>query len=169
MITLETIVLLDEKINGVVKLIEDLRSENALLKSKIDGYREKISKLEELVSTFKEDQDKIESGIHSVVKTLDQMLIVTNKSPKTANENQPSDSTLDKTNDESVAISQEKLLDELVKSDESKNENLLSTQNNDDNLSNNSETVSSQEEYQQPIQDDFLDQDDEEIENLDIF
>lgn len=160
MLTLKTVIMLDEKINGVVKLIEDLRSENALLKGKIDGYREKISKLEELISTYQEDQDKIESGIHSVVKTLDQMLVVTAKSQlssdKASKENSEEETS---PSDES----QKKLLNELVGSEES------TSQTPQTDNSNQLEEGDSPTQIGELIQDQYLNEDEEEIENLDIF
>lgn len=75
MITLEKIIDLDDKINCAVKVIKGLREENQLLKNKISSYHTKITKLEELVSTFKDDQDEIEAGIKNAVNTLNQMLL----------------------------------------------------------------------------------------------
>ena len=74
MITLEKIIELDDKITRAVKVIEELRSENKLLKNKLGNNRKKIVKLEELLSTFKDDQDEIEAGIKNAVDTLSNML-----------------------------------------------------------------------------------------------
>jgi len=74
MITLEKIIELDDKITRAVKVIEELRNENKLLKDKLGNNREKIVRLEELLSTFKDDQDEIEAGIKNAVETLNNML-----------------------------------------------------------------------------------------------
>lgn len=71
MITLEQVILLDEKIQKAVDTISSLRSENFSLKTKLSEYQTRIEELEVLIKDFKNDQGEIEEGILKALKQLD--------------------------------------------------------------------------------------------------
>jgi chromosome segregation ATPase len=70
MITLEQVRLLDQKVNQAVELISSLKSENQMLKDKLESYQKKISELEVLLSGLKEDQSEVEVGFRKALDTL---------------------------------------------------------------------------------------------------
>jgi chromosome segregation ATPase len=70
MITLEQVRLLDQKVNQAVELISSLKSENRMLKDKLESYQKKISELEVLLSGLKEDQSEVELGFRKALDTL---------------------------------------------------------------------------------------------------
>ncbi|ORC34214.1 hypothetical protein B4O97_12940 [Marispirochaeta aestuarii] len=70
MITLEQVRLLDQKVNQAVELISSLKSENRMLKDKLESYQKKISELEVLLSGLKEDQSEVEVGFRKALDTL---------------------------------------------------------------------------------------------------
>lgn len=71
MITLEQVLLLDEKIQKAVDTITTLRQENTSLKTRLGEYQTRIEELEVLIKDFKNDQGEIEEGILKALKQLD--------------------------------------------------------------------------------------------------
>ncbi|MBN2509305.1 MAG: cell division protein ZapB [Spirochaetales bacterium] len=71
MITLDQIRTLDTKVQKAVEEIESLRDENSRLRQKLSAYEKKISELEVLIDSFKNDQGEIEEGIQKALTRLD--------------------------------------------------------------------------------------------------
>ena len=78
MISLDQVLLLQEKVETAVRKITDLTEKNVQLKNENDALRSKCAELSkalsektELVSSFENQQDKIEKGIISALKKLD--------------------------------------------------------------------------------------------------
>ncbi len=71
MIELRHIEQLEQRVHSAIALIGELRTENAELKTKLDGYERRIGELERLVDDFKRDQSAIEDGILRALKQLD--------------------------------------------------------------------------------------------------
>ena len=70
MITLEQIRLLDRKVNQAVEYIDTLKGENQMLSEKLESYQKKISELEVLLSSLKDDQSEVEQGFQKALETL---------------------------------------------------------------------------------------------------
>ena len=70
MITLEQIRLLDRKVNQAVEMIDSLKRENQMLSGKLESYQTKISELEVLLSSLKDDQSEVEQGFQKALETL---------------------------------------------------------------------------------------------------
>jgi peptidoglycan hydrolase CwlO-like protein len=70
MITLEQIRLLDRKVNQAVEMIDSLKTENQMLSDKLESYQTKISELEVLLSSLKDDQSEVEQGFQKALETL---------------------------------------------------------------------------------------------------
>ena len=78
MVSLDQVLLLQEKVETAVRRITDLTEQNVQLKNENDALRSKCAELSkalsektELVSSFENQQDKIEKGIISALKKLD--------------------------------------------------------------------------------------------------
>ncbi len=78
MVSLDQVLLLQEKVETAVRRITDLTEKNVQLKNENDALRSKCAELSkalsektELVSSFENQQDKIEKGIISALKKLD--------------------------------------------------------------------------------------------------
>jgi hypothetical protein len=72
MVTLEQVKLLETKVVKAIDFVNRVTDENALLKGKLETYRERIDELEGLVQRFQEDQGRIEEGILSALERLNQ-------------------------------------------------------------------------------------------------
>lgn len=72
MVTLEQVKLLETKVAKAIDYVKKLSEENALLRGKLDDYRNRIDELEVLIRSFKEDQGRIEAGIISALDRLNQ-------------------------------------------------------------------------------------------------
>lgn len=70
MVTLEQVKLLENKVARVLRHVETLSTENATLREKLDGYKNRIDELETIVLAFKEDQTRIEAGIVAALERL---------------------------------------------------------------------------------------------------
>lgn len=73
MLTVEQVRNLDNKVKSALELIEKLRSENSMLKSKLGEYESRVEQLENVVDGFKLEQLEIEEGIKDVLSQLDQL------------------------------------------------------------------------------------------------
>jgi len=73
MINLEQVQKLEKKVHSALTYISELREENKMLRDKLAGSQKKMAELEELVDTFKREQDSIEQGILSVLSKLDKL------------------------------------------------------------------------------------------------
>jgi septal ring factor EnvC (AmiA/AmiB activator) len=73
MVTIEQIRLLDKKVHSAVERISLLKKENQSLKSKLGDYENRISELERLIETFKQDQGEIEQGISNALDELNRL------------------------------------------------------------------------------------------------
>lgn len=73
MLTVEQVKNLDEKVRMALDLIESQRSENSMLKAKLDEYKQRVEQLESVVDGFKLEQLEIEEGIKDVLTQLDQL------------------------------------------------------------------------------------------------
>jgi chromosome segregation ATPase len=72
MSTLEQVKLLETKVAKAIDYVNRLTGENAMLREKLAGYQTRIDELEVLVTQFKDDQGRIESGILSALDRLNQ-------------------------------------------------------------------------------------------------
>lgn len=70
MITLDHVLLLEQKVESAVKKISQLQAENDALRSKCAELTNALSSKSEQLSAFEQDQGKIESGI---LKALDRL------------------------------------------------------------------------------------------------
>ncbi|MDC7226704.1 MAG: cell division protein ZapB [Spirochaetales bacterium] len=73
MLTVEQVKSLDGKVKSALDLIESLKNENSMLKSKLDEYKQRVDQLETVVDGFKLEQLEIEEGIKDVLSQLDQL------------------------------------------------------------------------------------------------
>ncbi len=90
MITVEQIRQLENGVKQAVSVINSLREENALLKTKLSGYEKRIEELEILIESFKQDQSSIEEGIVNALNQLDVLEDIFSKNsavPSTGEEN----------------------------------------------------------------------------------
>ena len=75
MITLDHVLLLEQKVESAVKKISQLQAENDALRSKCAELTNALSSKSEQLSAFEQDQGKIESGI---LKALDRLSAIEN-------------------------------------------------------------------------------------------
>ncbi len=75
MITLDQVLLLEEKVEAAVAKIQQLEAENAALRTKCAELTNALSSKTERLSSFEQDQNKIEEGI---LKALDRLNRVEN-------------------------------------------------------------------------------------------
>ena len=73
MLTVEQVRSLDDKVRKALELIEALKSENSMLKGKLDEYKQRVDQLDSVVEGFKLEQLEIEEGIKDVLEQLDQL------------------------------------------------------------------------------------------------
>ncbi len=73
MLTVEQVRNLDNKVRKALDLIGNLKSENSMLKGKLDEYKQRIDQLEAVVDGFKLEQLEIEEGIKDVLTQLDML------------------------------------------------------------------------------------------------
>lgn len=71
MISVEQILLLQQKVESAVQKIEQLKSENDALRTKCSELTKALSEKSELLSAFSADEKKIEDGILSALSRLD--------------------------------------------------------------------------------------------------
>lgn len=83
MITLDQVLLLQEKVESAVVKIEQLKAENAALRSKCAELTNALSAKTEQFSTFEADQSKIE---HGILKALERLNAVENAVVQAAHE-----------------------------------------------------------------------------------
>ena len=81
MISLEQILLLEQRVESAVAKIAQLQAENDALRSKCSELTNALSSKSEQLSTFESDQNKIESGI---LKALDRLNSIENSVLKAA-------------------------------------------------------------------------------------
>ena len=70
MISLNQVLLLEQKVESAVAKIAQLNSENAALREKCDALTNELSSKNEQLSAFKSDQDRIEAGILKALESL---------------------------------------------------------------------------------------------------
>ena len=75
MITLDHVLLLEQKVESAVKKISQLQAENDALRSRCAELTNALSSKSEQLSAFDQDQGKIESGI---LKALDRLSAIEN-------------------------------------------------------------------------------------------
>ncbi len=80
MISLNQVLLLEQKVEGAVKKIQQLQSENDALRKKCAELTNALSTKTEQLSTFETDQNQIENGIK---KALDRLSFIENNFLKT--------------------------------------------------------------------------------------
>lgn len=71
MISLDQVILLEEKVESAVKKIQQLQEENAALRTKCDELTNALSLKSEQLSNFTSDQSQIEMGIKKALERLD--------------------------------------------------------------------------------------------------
>jgi len=71
MISVETILLLQQKVESAVQKIEQLKSENDALRAERSELTKALSEKSELLSRFSADEKKIEDGILGALNRLD--------------------------------------------------------------------------------------------------
>lgn len=81
MISLDQILLLEKKVESAVAKIAQLQAENDALRSKCSELTNALSSKSEQLSTFEQDQSKIESGI---MNALDRLASIENSALKAA-------------------------------------------------------------------------------------
>ena len=72
MVTLEQVKLLESKVATALEFVGQVTGEHTLLKEKLDIYQKRISELEILIQTFREEQGRIEEGILNALDRLNQ-------------------------------------------------------------------------------------------------
>lgn len=70
MISLEQILLLEKKVESAVSKIQQLQAENDALRTKCSELSNALSSKSEQLSSFEQDQSKIESGIMNALERL---------------------------------------------------------------------------------------------------
>ena len=75
MITLEQVLLLEQKVESAVEKISQLQAENDALRTKCSELTNSLSSKTELLSSLEQDQSKIENGI---LKALDRLNAIEN-------------------------------------------------------------------------------------------
>lgn len=70
MVSLDQVLLLEQKVESAVKKIAQLRAENDALRSKCAELTNALSSKSELLSTFEQDQNRIEDGIRNAIDRL---------------------------------------------------------------------------------------------------
>lgn len=70
MITLDQVLLLEQKVESAVKKITQLQQENDALRTKCDELTNALSNKSEQLSSFEQDQNKIETGILKALERL---------------------------------------------------------------------------------------------------
>ncbi|MEL3908770.1 MAG: cell division protein ZapB [Treponemataceae bacterium] len=73
MLSLEQVKLLEKKVEHAIAIIKKLNKECDTLKLRLIEKDERISELESMVITFKDDQTKIETGIKNTLSLLDSL------------------------------------------------------------------------------------------------
>lgn len=73
MLSLEQVKLLEQKVEQAIAKIKALSNERDSLKLKLVEKDKRISELENMVVSFKDDQARIESGIKSTLSLLDSL------------------------------------------------------------------------------------------------
>ncbi len=92
MISLDQVLLLEEKVERAVEKIQQLQAENDALRSKCSELTNALSSKSEQLSTFEQDQSRIENGI---LKALDRLAAIENSVLDAAGDAvQPQDSTV---------------------------------------------------------------------------
>lgn len=81
MISLDQILLLEQKVESAVEKITQLQAENDALRSKCSELTNSLSSKSEQLSSFQQDQGQIENGI---LKALDRLNSIENTVLKTA-------------------------------------------------------------------------------------
>ena len=71
MISVDTILLLQQKVESAVQKIEQLKSENDALRAERSELTKALSEKTELLSRFSADEKKIEDGILGALTRLD--------------------------------------------------------------------------------------------------
>lgn len=70
MLNLDQVRLLENRVEKAVGKIQSLTSENTLLRTQLTGLQTRVSELEGLVRSFKDDQGRIEEGILNALDRL---------------------------------------------------------------------------------------------------
>ena len=70
MLNLDQVRLLENRVEKAVGKIQSLTSENTHLRSQLSGLQTRVSELEGLVRSFKDDQGRIEEGILNALDRL---------------------------------------------------------------------------------------------------
>lgn len=71
MVSIDQVLLLQEKVESAVQKIVQLKSENDALRSKCSELTNALSEKTELLNSFKADEEKIESSIKNAISHLD--------------------------------------------------------------------------------------------------
>ena len=71
MVSIDQVLLLQEKVESAVQKIVQLKSENDALRSKCSELTNALSEKTELLNSFKADEEKIESSIKNAISRLD--------------------------------------------------------------------------------------------------
>ncbi len=116
MLTLDQVRLLENRVEKAVGKITSLTDENTLLRNQLSGLQTRVSELEGLVRTFRDDQGRIEEGILSALDRLsafedsfftsDAPISVDSTPP--AQENVAQEEAIDQSYTESTAPSEDK-------------------------------------------------------------
>lgn len=70
MLNLDQVRLLENRVEKAVGRIQSLTAENTLLRTQLTGLQARVSELEGLVRSFKDDQGRIEEGILNALDRL---------------------------------------------------------------------------------------------------
>ena len=84
MINLNQVQLLEQKVEQALTLIDRLREENKILKTKLASSQQRLDELEDMVSSFKDEQEAIEKSILKVLAELDRLEDDLSLAPKEA-------------------------------------------------------------------------------------
>lgn len=116
MVSIDKVLLLQEKVESAVKVISQLKSENDALRTQCSELTNALSEKTKLLSSFQADEQKIEDGI---LKALDRLNAVENAVIKTVESE--SEQIVEKENIEKAIPKNEEILQESVDSVETKN------------------------------------------------
>ncbi len=142
MISLDQILLLEQRVESAVAKIAQLQAENDALRSKCSELTNALSSKSEQLSTFESDQNKIESGI---LKALDRLNSIENSVLKAAGQAV----SFSPNNSNTVQQVQNGLSQQQTNQQNTNHAEQIQTQ---ENIAIQKEAVSSQQDFIQPEQ-----------------
>ncbi|UTY30642.1 cell division protein ZapB [Treponema putidum] len=131
MLNLDQVRLLENKVERAVQMIKSLHTEKDALKKEIEVRDKRISELEKLIVTFKDDQSKIEEGI---INALNQLSAFEDASYVKKHEMRPAASEFETSAPVSVGSGSETFSAPILKKEQTAQESGLTEEPVSDNL-----------------------------------